>query len=273
MTTNPLQRYFRQPKIYISLPSKGAYYPVGAFDGVPSNIPIFGMTGVDEISIKTPDALFTGESTMNLIQSCCPCIKSAKDMPIIDVDAVLVAIRIATVGNSMQIEHACTSCAELNDYDVNLTSVLDHFAGQEFNNVIKIDDDTQVYIRPLSYSELSQFSVENFNIQKRLIQIKELSDEEQRASFDQLYKEMNDLQLELMLLSIQSVRVPECVVSELEFIKEWINNSEKVVYEKIKEGLEKNKQAWAVPKFTVQCAGCQAENKITVTLDYSSFFD
>ena len=30
--TNPLSKYFRQPKIYLRLPSKGKFYPPGVID-------------------------------------------------------------------------------------------------------------------------------------------------------------------------------------------------------------------------------------------------
>ena len=76
--SNPLQQFFRQPKIYISLPSKGVYYPPGVFQGDYSNVPIMSMTGMDEIIMKTPDALFNGEAAYKVIESCCPFIKNAK---------------------------------------------------------------------------------------------------------------------------------------------------------------------------------------------------
>ena len=72
MSNNPLQQYFRQPKVFITLPSHGVYNKPGTITGSFENMPIFGMTGMDEILLKTPDALLTGESTVKVIQSCCP---------------------------------------------------------------------------------------------------------------------------------------------------------------------------------------------------------
>ena len=40
---NPLQKYFRQPKIYVQLPSKGLYYPPGTLAGDYTNVPVFAM--------------------------------------------------------------------------------------------------------------------------------------------------------------------------------------------------------------------------------------
>ena len=52
MENNPLQKYYRQPKIYLDLPSKGNFYPKGAIEGDPSKLPVFGMTAMDEIMFK-----------------------------------------------------------------------------------------------------------------------------------------------------------------------------------------------------------------------------
>ena len=75
---NPLQKYFRQPKIFIKLPSKGLYYDREVLNGDHNNVPIFAMTGMDEIIYKTPDALYSGEATIKVIESCCPYITNAQ---------------------------------------------------------------------------------------------------------------------------------------------------------------------------------------------------
>jgi len=63
MSQNPLQKYFRQPKLSVSLPSKGRFAPPDVITGDPNNLSVFAMTGMDEIVLKTPDSLFTGESS------------------------------------------------------------------------------------------------------------------------------------------------------------------------------------------------------------------
>ena len=89
---NPLTQYFRQPSIYIKLPSQGNYYPAGAIE-MPQNgeLPVLPMTAIDEITYRTPDALFSGQAVINVIQSCIPAIKDAWAIPSIDIDTILVA--------------------------------------------------------------------------------------------------------------------------------------------------------------------------------------
>jgi hypothetical protein len=85
MANNPLQQFFRQPKIYISLPSQGVYNKPGTFSGNIERLAVYGMTGMDEILLKTPDALLSGESTATVIKSCCPSVTDAWDLPVNDI--------------------------------------------------------------------------------------------------------------------------------------------------------------------------------------------
>ena len=65
---NPLRKYFRQPKVYITLPSRGKYYAEGVLDMPSTNeLPVFAMTAKDELIIKTPDALLNGQATVEII--------------------------------------------------------------------------------------------------------------------------------------------------------------------------------------------------------------
>jgi hypothetical protein len=73
MSNNPLTQYFRQPAVYVKLPSGGKYYSEGAIV-MPANqeLPVYPMTAIDEITYRTPDALFNGNAVVNVIKSCIP---------------------------------------------------------------------------------------------------------------------------------------------------------------------------------------------------------
>lgn len=269
---NPLQKFFRQPKIYISLPSKGLYYEPGALAGDYNNVPVFAMSGMDEIIMKTPDALFTGEATANVIESCCPYIKNAKSMPGIDIDALLIAIRIATFGNTMNVSHSCKNCGEENDYEIELNPLLEYFSNLKFLNTITISESLVIRIRPLQYDEMNYFAIENFKLQKTLYQISNTSEEEKQQQIDKIYKELSELQLQLFLTAIESVQAESVTVLEKSFIEDWLRNTERDTYKIIKDKLEKNKESWSMPEQPVQCASCSSTNSIVVGIDQSNFF-
>lgn len=274
--SNPLQKYFRQPKIYMALPSKGLFYPPGALLGDYNNVPIFGMTGMDEIIMKTPDALFNGEATTKVIESCCPYIEDASVIPSTDVDALLVGIRIATYGGEMELNHSCPSCKAENEFVVDLQKILDYYSSITFDGKINVDDLT-ITIRPLSYAEVTNFNMENFKLQKMLYQLSkaEAAEDDTRAQEvnDSIYKRISEMQVELFLISIDNIQVNDETVTDADTIAEWLQNSDRKFFKSIKDKLEFNKTAWNMPKQHVTCSACSHQTDVEVTLDQANFFD
>jgi hypothetical protein len=276
MSNNPLQKYFRQPKLYVSLPSKGLYYDAQSLNCDASNVPIFAMTGMDEIIMKTPDALFNGQATIKLIESCCPAITDANQVPSLDIDALLIAIRTATYGEMMTVGHTCQNCGSENDFEVNLTTVTDHYANLTFSNVVKIDEMMTVTLRPLSYKEITEQSIENFKLQKMLYQLSTADDTLDEGTkqhyIDDIYAKLAEVQSNLIISSIESIRLPDIVVDNKEFIKEWVTNTARESYTLVKDKLEENKNLWTMPKHDITCTECGTDDKIDIIMDQSSFF-
>lgn len=253
------------------------YYPKGAIVGDHNNAPVLSMTGMDEILFKTPDALFNGESTTKVIESCCPYITDGKSIPSLDIDVLLVGIRIATYGENLEIENSCNKCGHENAYDINLNQILDYFNNQTFTSVIEFGE-LKIKIRPLSYQEITEFNVENFKLQKMLYQLNrnnadEAADQvEVRRLQNEIYQKIAEIQVSLFIQSIESVDYEGTSVTDKELITEWITNSEKIYFQKIKEQLERNKENWSMPKQHVSCENCGHETDIEISLDPSNFF-
>ena len=137
---NPLARHFRQPVLYIKLPSQGHFWPDGSLDqSVTGEIPILAMTTKDEIVLRTPDALLNGQGVIDVIQSCCPTIKDAWNMPSIDVDSLIIAIRMASYGNQMDFGATCPHCNTTSDYAVDLSVVLASMETPNYNKPVEIN--------------------------------------------------------------------------------------------------------------------------------------
>ena len=123
--TNPLNKYFRQPAIYVSLPS-GTNYPSHVVTPTQTGeLGVMPMTAKDEIRFKTPDALMNGQGVVDVIQSCVPDIKDAWEIKSYDLDTILVAIRIATYGETMEINFTVPVANENVSHTVN---VLEEYA-------------------------------------------------------------------------------------------------------------------------------------------------
>jgi hypothetical protein len=159
---NPLKQYFRQPSIYIRLPSQGEFYPPGTLDMPPNNeIPVLPMTAVDEITYRTPDALFNGSAMVNVIHSCVPSIKNAWHAPVADLNSILVAIRIASYGHELEIETTCPGCKHIESFALDLRNALDQLTMPDFSATVTYGD-LEIYFHPMSYEKQNEINLEQF---------------------------------------------------------------------------------------------------------------
>lgn len=272
MANNPLQQYFRQPKIYISLPSQGVYYSAGVINGDPTRLPVFGMTGMDEILFKTPDALLAGESTAKVIASCCPSITNPWEVSLLDLDLILSAVRIATFGNDLSVGHKCTNCGTEHDYSLDLNKFIEHYGSCQYDNRVVLDN-LSVTIRPLNYQQNTDFALRNFGIQQKLFQIGQLTDPEaQKKANKDIFEEVTALRNEIFTAGIESIDTGKVVVTERAFIEEWVSNIDLALVDRIKEHVEENKNKWVPPAQQVECSECGHADSIRVELDQSNFF-
>jgi hypothetical protein len=272
MAQNPLQQFFRQPKIYVSLPSRGIYNKPGTISGDAERIAVYGMTGMDEIIMKTPDALLTGESTVKIIQSCCPSVTDAWDINLLDIEMLLTAIRIATFGNEISVTNVCAECQTVNSYDINLNSVIDYFSNCQYENTLVLQD-LKIITRPLTYKQSSDFALRNFEMQQKSKQLELVTtNDERKAAMDSLLDDLARTRNEVFSLGIESIDTGSVVVTERAFIKEWVDNVDASVMNAVVTHIEKNRDAWSNPQHHVKCENCNHEEDIYIDLDQANFF-
>jgi len=230
------------------------------------------MTGMDEIIVRTPDALLSGESTATVISSCIPAIKDPWDVCILDLTQILAAIRIATYGNSMNIGHKCTNCGADNEYDIDLNKVVEFYMGCQYENKIVLKEFT-INLKPLNYKASTEFNLRNFRLQQRIAQAEVMDNTPERQELiNSLFKELAAIQTEIYKVTIDSVDIGSQVVTETAFILEWLDNCDKSVFDAIKQLNQRNTDTWTMPKFPVKCDECGTEVNLTVDLDQSNFF-
>lgn len=277
---NPLQKYFRQPKVYINLPSKGKYYPAGSIDmPVTGELPVFPMTAKDELTIKTPDALLNGQATVDVIKSCVPNIKDPWKMPSIDLDTILIAIRIATYGENLEITTKTPNTGEEKDYQIDLRKILNKLTTVEYEDIIVYDNFT-VVLRPLTYEEFTKSSLKTFEEQRifRLVNDDKISDEEKLSKFAESFDRLTTLTIDTMTKCVSKIIVDDIEVTNPAHIQEFIQNSEKTYYKKILVHLESQKEKFKIEPLKIitteeeQSKGAPKEFSIPITFDQSNFF-
>lgn len=272
---NPLRQYFRQPAIYIELPSQGKFYPQGALNMPQTNkLPVYPMTAIDEITYRTPDALFNGQATVNVIQSCVPDIKNAWSIPSTDVDTVLVSIRIASYGHEMGFSTQCPACQHVSDQAIDLRNVLDSMRPVDYAKPIT-SGDMDIYFRPMSYQNMSDNNKLQYENQKLLQNIPDGAgtDVDKMSALSKALQEVTAMTVKALAQSIAMVKTPTAMVSEPEFIEELLKNCDRKLFNEIRDYIVTNKAQSEMQPIKLTCPECKHEYEQTVTLDMSSFFE
>jgi hypothetical protein len=277
---NPLGKYFRQPKIYIRLPSKGRFYDISALDVTETGeYPVFAMTAKDELSMKTPDALLNGQATVDVIQSCIPNIRNAWGMPSIDIDAVLTAIRIASYGETMDMTVKLPNTDIETVYTIDLRRVLDTFVDIEYDNIVNVND-MAIHLKPLSYKVFTQNAIKTFEEQRifSIVNDDSMSDERKIELFSKSFSKLTSLTVSVVAQGIEKIIVENDTVVNPLHIAEFINNADKKFYNAIMDHMEIQKDKFQMQPMKIttteeqQTAGAPAEVEVPIVLDAANFF-
>lgn len=273
--TNPLLKHFRQPSIYIKLPSAGQYWKDGSLDlPISGEVPVMPMTAIDEITLRTPDGLLNGESTTSVIQSCIPNIKNAWNTPAMDIDAILLAIRIASYGHNMEITSTCPECKDTSDFEYDLRNVSDALQKPDYSKPLVINDVT-IMLRPMTYREVT----DNNSIQVEERKVFEINSNQNLAIDDKLkqinaaFLKITDLSINAIAKSIVSITIGDSVATKTEHIAEYLKNCDSKVYSQIRKYIGELKQQAEVKPIHITCPACGHQYDSPFILDLSNFFE
>ena len=272
LANNPLKQYFRRPSIYLKLPSGGIGYPAGALNKTDTGeLPIYPMTAIDEITSKTPDALFNGSAIVEIIKSCVPDIRDPWSIPSTDLDAILIAIRSAAQGNDMEIESECPSCKEVATYAINLIGILQTMKPGDYTKELQTGD-LFIKFRPLTYREMNQASMAQFEIQKMFSTMDALPEEERTKKTQEAIVKITEVTMAVLAQTIEYVRTPNITVSETEFILDFLQNCDKNAYIELRDYHAKLKDSTQIKPQKIKCVHCQHDYEQSIVINVTDFF-
>jgi hypothetical protein len=275
MENNPLKQYFRRPSVYMKLPSGGAGYPEGTLD-LPENgeLPIYPMTAIDEITARTPDALFNGTAVVELIRSCVPNIKDPWAVTNVDLDALLVAIKAASSpSGEMDIESQCPKCEDVSNFKIILGGILAGLSNPDFDAELEVGD-LSIKFRPLSFKEVNQASIEQFDLQRMFASLDNMADEDQKSkAMQEALARITNLTMVLLSKSIVHIKTPSVPVTELEYILDFLQHCDRNLYIQIRDYSSKMREQSEIKPMTFTCASCSHQYEQSITLNPTDFFE
>ena len=279
--SNPLSGFMRQPKIYIKLPSGGQYWPKGSIDMPETKeLAVYSMTAKDEMMLKIPDALISGQALVDVIQHCIPNIKNAWAIPSLDLDVILIAIRVATYGETMTVP--ITINEEEMDYGVDLRYVMGELLEQiSWQESIQVSPELVVYVKPIDYKQMSASAVKTFETQRvlQIVNDSSMSNEEKSKSFKEAVDKLNDITVGLINNSVFRIDSSNGATDDPRYIKEFLDNADKEIYDKIKTHVEQLREKNNIKPVIIQPTPEMIEKgaantpiEIPLLFDPSTFF-
>jgi len=274
MNENPLSGYFRRPAIHMKLPTGGEFYPKDALTMPETNeLPVYPMTSIDEITYHTPDALMNGSAIVDVVKSCIPSITNPWEMSADDLSAILIAIKIASTGHSMEIDSTCPECKTVDPYEIDLRVVSDNIKCPDYNKPLKIGD-LEIMFKPLTYKDVTA----NGNLQleeemmNKIINDSDITEDVKIQKLSDSFKKISLYTIEALQKNIKCINTPNSSVSEPKFITDFLKNCEKTIYDKIKEEVKGLRDVADLKPISIKCDQCGYEYEQPFTLDMTSFF-
>jgi len=273
---NPLRQFFRRPSVHISLPSGGEHYAPEDIEWPDDNkeLPVYPMTAIDEITTKTPDALFNGTAMVEIIKSCVPGIKNPWALLSTDLDTVLISIKAAAGQETIDVESECENkdCKALGTYGINLQVLLRSLKAGDYHLPLKMSE-LEIYLSPLDYKNMNKAALAQFEIQAKYKNLSKVEDDQERIKQSQeALIEITKLTMDILAKAIVKIVTPDEDVSNEEHIHDFLKNADTKTYESIRDYNTELREKSTIKPLDITCAECGHEYKQPFTLNASDFF-
>lgn len=272
MSDNPLAAYFRGADVHQALPSQGMFFDEGEIDlAINGEVAVLPMTAADEIILKNPDALLNGDAMERLFKSCVPAIKAPRKISVPDMDVLLLAIKLASYGDNLEVSVKCPECRKDFSYETSVRGILAAVKMvNEEDTVVRVSDDMVVFIRPYDFEAKTKLDLAAFEEAKLLQHLITLdaSDEEKARIFNDSFEKIAELNLDLLSHCVRYIQIPNAVVKENQYIREFIGNSDKNLVKKISDKLKALSQSGVNREMEVTCANKECNHTWTTEMSF-----
>lgn len=287
-----LKKYYRKPSLYINLPSGLNFYPEGFFSedelSTIKEVGILPMTTMNELMLKNPEALLNGSAIIELIKDSTTLHQvDIKKLVKADIDALLVAIKIASQGDTQELDLKCPKCKHEATYTRDLKQILTSIKTHESEYFIEPEniDDMRIYLRPSTYEDSMILDSHSFDEQKKITQLqkklselastKEIEEEDQikfMSAVHEIFRDITVCTMEIYANCIEKVVVGDEVESDSKEIYEWLKQIDSKTFTAIKNKLHEINSLGLESLETIQCVECEHKWQHPLDTNPTDFF-
>jgi len=255
---NPLLSNLKLPGRIFQLPSRGIFYKNGELadtvrDG---EIHIQAMSALEEIIMKNPDQLFSGEAINTVLAKCSPDIKKPSELLSKDVDAIMLYLRTVTYGPNYEFtaRHNCEHARDhsyIADVDqmISACRMIDPTMIESMYTV-QLPNSQVVRLHPNRYQQVIDIIKQNQNKAS-------ITAEDQKNNF-----------MALIMGVIESVDG----IRDRKLITEWIGAIPAPMINRIGDKVEGLNDWGSDLSWTCTCRDCGEQFKVEIPIQPVSFF-
>ena len=210
-----------------------------------------------------------------------PQIKDAWQIKSYDLDTLLIAIRIATYGETMDFNFTVPGANEQVTHSQNLPAILDQIKSTVIESEITLEDGLKISIRPLTYKDMTTASQQTFQQQKMYsaVQDSELPDDDKAKRFNESFKALTELNTTILLKNISGITMQDgTAVNDPVQIKEFMENANAKLIKEIETKMIALRSQGAVKPLKLKATeeqikkGAPATYEVPITFDTANFF-
>ena len=268
--SNPLlTQVTRLPGATFTLPTRGLFYHNGELspDVVDGEVHVYPLTSIDEIELKTPDLLFNGKAIENVFKRCIPSILKPMDLTTMDVDYLLVCLRLVSYGSeiSVKFNHGCkddskdhTYTGSVEDFVFSSKTLTEMDFQREF--VLEHSSGCKVTASPLLYKHFIKIMTD--------VEADINSDGTTLDSAEKLRRETVQL-----ANNISQVQTPTgAIVTEKDYIAEWLATLDVRQIHEISSLFERQTRWGCEAVLHRVCPDCGSQLHVPVSINPIVFF-
>ncbi|MDA8883095.1 hypothetical protein N9I00_01700 [bacterium] len=273
---NPLIKYFRKPKIYVTLPTGGKFNPE-LKTTLLDEVGVSAMSAIDEISLRNPEALLNGEAIKSVIESCVPTVGDPMQLCNIDIEALFLAIQYATYGNDLTHEHTCENCKEIAEYKIDVNEILNRFPSVDYIDPILFED-VNIHIRPPTLENVTRMALIDLE-QKKIVQNlqkvdDDIEDMDIASKFYTSFKKIATFNVDMLANAISRIESPDAIVTDTMMISEFLQNVPTNVVQELNKAIEKIAvKPENINKMQFKCGSCDSVDEVYLEINPINFLE
>lgn len=273
--TNPLADFYRNPKLYVSLPSGTDFYTKDIVE-MPEvgELPVYPMTAKDDLLTKNPDALLNGDAVIKLVKSCVPAVINPAELLAPDMEAILIAIRKASSKDKfMEVARNCPECDAENKFDLDLALVLSNAQEIEAVKQITLSNGLLAELSPTNYIHTVQGAKAVIEQNRNFQNIDPSQSDEQLKALGDALEKLSIMNYQVIIESINSITIPNGdTVTDPVLISEFLENVEKEIGMELNDAVSDINNGGVEKDLEMQCSECEHIYTTSINFDPVGFF-